>query len=103
MNIRQLFQLETCLENLSANFMHTEIECKTKLKNLFIKSETFGFNDFEMEGSWIVIFAENITEQNYIMNEIIRKVPNIRYSALMFMDKAVGGWYRIFIRVKEEE
>ena len=83
--------------------MHTEIECKTKLKNLFHKSKTFGFNDFEIEGSWIVIFAEDITEQSYIMNEIIRKVPNIKSSALMFMDESVGGWYRIFIRVKEEE
>ena len=103
MNIKQLFQLESCLENLSANFMHTEIDYKTKLKNNFMKSKTFGFNDLEMEGSWIVIFAEDITEQSYIMNAIIMKVPNIRYSALMFMDENVGGDYRIFIQVKEEE
>ena len=103
MNIRQLFQLETCLENLSANIMHTEIEHKAKLKNVFQKSKTFGFNDFEMEDSWIVIFAEDITEQSYIMNEIIMNVPNIRYSALIFMDENVGGDFRIFIRVKEEE
>ena len=45
MNIKQLFQLESCLENLSANFMHTEIDYKTKLKNNFMKSKTFGFND----------------------------------------------------------
>ena len=103
MNIKQLFQLETCLENLSANFMHTEIEYKTKLKNVFQKSKTFGFNDLEMEGFWIVIFAEDITEQSYIMNEIIMKVPNIKYSAHMFIDENVGGDYRIFIQVEEEE
>ena len=103
MNIRQLFQLETCLENLSANFMHTEIDYKTKLKNNFMKSKTFGFNDLEMEGSWIVIFAEDITEQSYIMNEIIMKVPDIKYSAFMFMDESEIGVYRIFIQVKEEE
>ena len=83
--------------------MHTEIDYKTKLKNNFMKSKTFGFNDLEMEGSWIVIFAEDITEQSYIMNEIIMKVPNIKYSALMFLDENVGGDYRIFIQVKEEE
>lgn len=103
MNIKQLFQLETCLENLSANFMHTEIKYKAKLKNVFQKSKTFGFNDLEMEGSWIVIFAEDIAEQSFIMNEIIRKVPDIKYSTLMFIDENVGGDYRIFIRVKEEE
>ena len=47
MNIKQLFQLESCLENLSANFMHTEIDYKTKLKNNFMKSKTFGFNDLD--------------------------------------------------------
>ena len=103
MNIKQLFKLGKCLEDISANFMHTEIEHKAKLKNVFQKSKTFGFNDFEMEGSWIVIFAEDITEQRYIMNEIIMNVPNIRYSALIFMDENVGGDFRIFIRVKEEE
>ena len=103
MNIKQLFQLESCLENLSANFMHTEIDYKTKLKNNFMKSKTFGFNDLEMEGSWIVIFAEDITEQSYIMNEIIMKVPDIIYSAFMFMDESEIGVYRIFIQVKEEE
>lgn len=101
MTIRQLFQLESCLENLSANFMHTEIEYKAKLKKLFQKSKTFGFNDLVMKGSWIVIFAEDIAEQSFIMNEIIRKVPDIKYSALMFIDENVGGDYRIFIRVIE--
>lgn len=103
MTIKQLFQLEKCLEDISANFMHTKIEYKTKLKNEFQKSKTFGFNDLEMEGSWIVIFAKDITEQSYIMNEIIMKVPNIKYSALMFIDESEIGVYRIFIRVKEEE
>ena len=56
-----------------------------------------------MEGSWIVIFAEDITEQSYIMNEIIMKVPDIKYSAFMFMDESEIGVYRIFIQVKEEE
>ena len=102
MNIRQLFQLEKCLEDVSANFMHTEIEFKTKLKNQFQKSKTFGFNDLDMKGSWIVIFAEDIAEQSFIMNEIIRKVPDIKYSALIFMDENVGGDYRIFIRIEEE-
>lgn len=103
MNVKQLFQLECCLENLSVNFIHTEIEYKDKLKNQFQGSTTFGFNDLEMEGSWIVIFAEDIAEQSFIMNDIIRNVPNIKYSALMFMDKNVGGDYRIFIHVDEKE
>lgn len=101
MNVRQLFQLESCLENLSANFMHTKIEYKAKLKNLFMKSTTFGLNDLEMKGSWIVIFAEDLAEQSFIMNTIILHVPNIKYSALMFIDKNVEGDYRIFIRVEE--
>ena len=103
MTIKQLFQLEKCLEDISANFMHTEIEYKTKLKNEFQKSKTFGFNDLEMEGSWIVIYAKDIVEQSYIINEIIMKVPNIKYSAFMFMDESEIGVYRIFIQVKEEE
>ena len=103
MNVKQLFQLEQCLENLSANFIHTEIEYKAKLKNEFQKSTTFGFNDLDMMGSWIVIFAEDIAEQSFIMNEIIRNVPFIKYSAHMFMDKNVSGDYRIFIHVDEEE
>ena len=103
MNIKQLFQLEKCLEDISANFMHTEIEYKTKLKNEFQKSKTFVYNYLEMEGSWIVIFAKDITEQSYIINEIIMKVPNIKYSAFMFIDESEIGVYRIFIQVKEEE
>lgn len=103
MTIKQLFKLEKCLEDISANYMHTEIEYKTKLKNEFQKSKTFGFNDLEMEGSWIVIFAKDIVEQNFIMNEIIKNVPNIKYSALIFMDENVGGDYRIFIRIQEKE
>lgn len=103
MTIKQLFQLEKCLEDISANFMHTEIEYKTKLKNEFQKSKTFGFDELEMEGSWIVIFAKDITEQSYIINEIIMKVPNIKYSAFMFLDESEIGVYRIFIQVKEEE
>ena len=103
MTIKQLFQLEKCLEDISANFMHTEIEYKTKLKNEFQKSKTFVYNYLEMEGSWIVIFAKDITEQSYIINEIIMKVPNIKYSAFMFIDESEIGVYRIFIQVKEEE
>lgn len=37
------------------------------------------------------------------MNEIIMKVPDIKYSAFMFMDESEIGVYRIFIQVKEEE
>ena len=103
MTIKQLFQLEKCLEDISANFMHTEIEYKTKLKNVFLKSKTFVYNYLEMEGSWIVIFAKDITEQSYIINEIIMKVPDIKYSAFMFIDESEIGVYRIFIQVKEEE
>lgn len=103
MTIKQLFQLEKCLEDISADFMHTEIEYKTKLKNEFQKSKTFVYNYLEMEGSWIVIFAKDITEQSYIINEIIMKVPNIKYSAFMFIDESEIGVYRIFIQVKEEE
>lgn len=103
MTIKQLFQLEKCLEDISADFMHTEIEYKTKLKNEFQKSKTFVYNYLEIEGSWIVIFAKDITEQSYIINEIIMKVPNIKYSAFMFIDESEIGVYRIFIQVKEEE
>ncbi len=103
MTIKQLFQLEKCLEDISADFMHTEIEYKTKLKNEFQKSKTFVYNYLEMEGSWIVIFAKDITEQSYIINEIIMKVPDIKYSAFMFIDESEIGVYRIFIQVKEEE
>ena len=46
---------------------------------------------------------EDMVEQNFIMNEIIKNVPNIKYSALIFMDENVGGDYRIFIRIREEE
>ena len=103
MTLKQLFQLESCLSGYSANYYHVEIEHKTKLGIAFEKSKTFGLNDLKIEGSWIVIFAEDKVEQNYLMTSILHNVPGIKYSALMIIDENTGGDFRILINVKEEE
>lgn len=103
MTLKQLFQLESCLSGYSANYYHVEIEHKTKLGIAFEKSKTFGLNDLKIEGSWIVVFAEDKVEQNYLMTSILHNVPGIKYSALMIIDENTGGDFRILINVKEEE
>lgn len=103
MTLKQLFQLESCLSGYSANYYHVEIEHRTKLGIAFNKSKTFGLNDLKIEGSWIVVFAEDKVEQNYLMTSILHSVPGIKYSALMIIDESIYGDFRILINVKEEE
>ena len=101
--MQQLFKLESCLSGYSANYYHVDIERETKFKNIFDESKTFGLNDLMMQGSYIVVFAEDKVEQNYIMNSILHSVPLIKYSAVIILDENLGGDYRIIIGVREEE
>lgn len=103
MNLMQLFKLETCLNGYSANFYHTEIEYKTEFGVVFGKSKTVGLNELQIKGSFIVIFAEDKVEQDYLINSILRNVPDIKYSALIITDESIGGDYRIIIKVEESE
>ena len=103
MTLKQLFELEACLNGYSANYYHVTFEHKTKLGKAFDKSKTFGFNDLDIQGDYIVVFAEDIIEQTYLMNSIYQNVSMIKYYALIIMDETIGGDYRIIIQVKEEE
>ena len=103
MTLQQLFKLESSLSGYSANYYHVDIERETKFKNIFDESKTFGLNDLMMQGSYIVVFAEDKVEQNYIMNSILHSVPLIKYSAVIILDENLGGDYRIIIGVREEE
>ena len=101
MNLMQLFKLEACLNGYSANFYHTEIEYETRFSVVFQESKTVGLNELQLKGSFIVIFAEDKVEQNYIMDSILHSVPDIKYAALIITDENIGGDYRIIIKVEE--
>lgn len=100
---KQLFKLEACLTGYSANYYHVEIERETKFKNIFGESKSSGLNDLMMQGSYIVILAEDKVEQNYLMDSILHNVPLIKYSAVIILDETIGGDSRIIISVQEEE
>lgn len=103
MNVQQLFKLVACLSGYEADFYQLEIENRTRFSVLFSESTTRGLNDLQMEGSFIVVLAEDKVEQNYIMNSILHNVPGIKYSALMITDESIAGDYRIIIKVAEDE
>lgn len=103
MNVQQLFKLGACLSGYGANFYHVETENSTRFNAIFDESKTRGLNDLRMEGSFIVVLAEDKVEQNYIMDSILHNVPGIKYSALMIKDESTGGDYRIIIKVAEDE
>ena len=103
MNLQQLFKLSACLSGYGADFYHVEIENATRFGVAFEESKTRGLNDLRMEGSYIVVLAEDKVEQNYIMDSILHNVPGIKYCALMIMDESTGGDFRIIINVAEDE
>lgn len=103
MTYNQLFKLEDFLASNLCMYTHLNIEEETTFKDAFGASYTSFFNDYIVEGLYIMIFPESNNDGIEIYNNMILSIPDIIKEATCFLDIDESGNLRIIIGVSETE